>query len=124
MLPSPISEGDHDVLAGGRLARLSVVGEDAMDVVGEEEPAEKKAGISSVNAFAATSDGPVVAQLSDASMAEPMGTDQPAKAKSNGHERRRSLTVPSEKRRFCMGYRDDCEKCRLRVPGHFSHFLS
>lgn len=25
--------------------------------------------------------------------------------------------------RFTMGYRDDCEKCRLRVPGHYSHFL-
>ncbi|KAJ4376458.1 hypothetical protein N0V83_001742 [Neocucurbitaria cava] len=25
--------------------------------------------------------------------------------------------------RFSMGYRDDCEKCRLRVPGHYSHFL-
>ncbi|KAF2025981.1 hypothetical protein EK21DRAFT_75180 [Setomelanomma holmii] len=25
--------------------------------------------------------------------------------------------------RFSMGYRDDCEKCRMRVPGHYSHFL-
>jgi hypothetical protein len=25
--------------------------------------------------------------------------------------------------RFTMGYRDDCEKCRQRVPGHYSHFL-
>jgi hypothetical protein len=25
--------------------------------------------------------------------------------------------------RFSMGYRDDCEKCRLRVPGHYSHFI-
>ncbi len=25
--------------------------------------------------------------------------------------------------RFSMGYRDDCEKCRQRVPGHYSHFL-
>ncbi|KNG49704.1 hypothetical protein DDE82_004011 [Stemphylium lycopersici] len=24
--------------------------------------------------------------------------------------------------RVTMGYRDDCEKCRQRVPGHFSHF--
>lgn len=28
------------------------------------------------------------------------------------------------KGRFSMGYRDDCEKCRQRVPGHYSHFLS
>jgi hypothetical protein len=25
--------------------------------------------------------------------------------------------------RFSMGYREDCEKCRQRVPGHYSHFL-
>jgi hypothetical protein len=25
--------------------------------------------------------------------------------------------------RFSMGYKDDCEKCRQRVPGHYSHFL-
>ncbi|KAF2268053.1 hypothetical protein CC78DRAFT_576604 [Lojkania enalia] len=28
------------------------------------------------------------------------------------------------KGRFSMGYRDDCEKCRARIPGHYSHFLS
>jgi hypothetical protein len=26
--------------------------------------------------------------------------------------------------RFIMGYRDDCDKCRQRVPGHYSHFLT
>ncbi|KAF1948017.1 hypothetical protein EJ02DRAFT_429758 [Clathrospora elynae] len=25
--------------------------------------------------------------------------------------------------RFSMGYRDECDKCRQRVPGHYSHFL-
>jgi hypothetical protein len=25
--------------------------------------------------------------------------------------------------RFSMGYREDCEKCVHRVPGHYSHFL-
>jgi hypothetical protein len=29
----------------------------------------------------------------------------------------------TDKRKFSMGYRDDCDKCRARVPGHFSHFL-
>jgi hypothetical protein len=27
------------------------------------------------------------------------------------------------KGRFSMGYRDDCDKCRARIPGHYSHFL-
>ncbi|KAI0811176.1 hypothetical protein BC629DRAFT_1589913 [Irpex lacteus] len=29
---------------------------------------------------------------------------------------------PPRKPRFTMGPRLDCEKCRLRVPGHYSHF--
>jgi hypothetical protein len=36
--------------------------------------------------------------------------------------RRRSGAI-TDKRRFAIGYREDCEKCRQRVPGHFSHFL-
>lgn len=28
------------------------------------------------------------------------------------------------KRSFSMGYRADCEKCRMRVPGHFSHIIT
>jgi hypothetical protein len=28
------------------------------------------------------------------------------------------------KRSFSMGYRADCEKCRLKVPGHFSHIIT
>ncbi|KAF1999613.1 hypothetical protein P154DRAFT_436780 [Amniculicola lignicola CBS 123094] len=27
------------------------------------------------------------------------------------------------KGRFSMGYREDCDKCRARIPGHYSHFL-
>jgi len=28
------------------------------------------------------------------------------------------------KRGFSMGYRADCEKCRMKVPGHFSHIIT
>ncbi|KAH8808536.1 hypothetical protein F5884DRAFT_792550 [Xylogone sp. PMI_703] len=28
------------------------------------------------------------------------------------------------KRGFSMGYRSDCEKCRMKVPGHFSHIVT
>lgn len=28
------------------------------------------------------------------------------------------------KKSFTMGYRADCEKCRMKVPGHFSHIIS
>jgi hypothetical protein len=37
-----------------------------------------------------------------------------------GRKRSGALTGPG---RFSMGYRDDCEKCLQRVPGHISHFL-
>lgn len=30
---------------------------------------------------------------------------------------------PSRKMGFSMGYRADCEKCRLKVPGHYSHII-
>jgi hypothetical protein len=28
-----------------------------------------------------------------------------------------------EKKRFVVGYRDDCDKCRAKVAGHWAHFL-
>jgi hypothetical protein len=27
------------------------------------------------------------------------------------------------KKSFSIGYRADCEKCRLKVPGHFNHII-
>ena len=30
---------------------------------------------------------------------------------------------PSNRRGFHMGFRADCEKCRMRIPGHMNHFL-
>lgn len=30
---------------------------------------------------------------------------------------------PGMKRSFSIGYRADCEKCRLKVPGHFNHII-
>lgn len=37
--------------------------------------------------------------------------------------RKRSGALTGAAGRFSMGYREDCEKCRQRVPGHYSHFL-
>lgn len=52
----------------------------------------------------------------DAEMAPPVVPPTPTR----GRKRSGALTGIG---RFSMGYRDDCEKCRLRVPGHYSHFL-
>lgn len=33
-------------------------------------------------------------------------------------------TGAGPRRGFSMGYRSDCEKCRMKVPGHFSHIIT
>lgn len=39
-------------------------------------------------------------------------------------QRSGAFTSPREPtKKFTMGYRDDCDKCRNRVPGHMNHFL-
>ncbi|KAI5856680.1 hypothetical protein GGS23DRAFT_394808 [Durotheca rogersii] len=30
---------------------------------------------------------------------------------------------PGMKRSFSIGYRADCEKCRMKIPGHFNHII-
>lgn len=40
-----------------------------------------------------------------------------ANTKPNGHLK------PPKKPGFSMGYRADCDKCRSRVPGHYSHII-
>jgi hypothetical protein len=39
--------------------------------------------------------------------------------------RQAAKVTPTQRRRpaLVMGYRTDCEKCRCRVPGHYSHIL-
>ena len=37
--------------------------------------------------------------------------------------RKRSGALTGSTGRFSMGYREDCDKCRQKVPGHYSHFL-
>lgn len=64
--------------------------------------------------------------FSNGSGADQMDTETPSSAlapppTSRGRKRSGALTGMG---RFSMGYRDDCEKCRQRVPGHYSHFLS
>jgi hypothetical protein len=44
------------------------------------------------------------------------GADSPVRAGPS--------STANSKRGFSMGFRADCEKCRLQVPGHMNHFLS
>ncbi|KAH8732182.1 hypothetical protein GQ44DRAFT_766334 [Phaeosphaeriaceae sp. PMI808] len=50
--------------------------------------------------------------------------DPPAVSSSPAPRGRKRSGAFTGMARFSMGYRDDCEKCRQRVPGHYSHFLS
>lgn len=55
----------------------------------------------------------------DVDMDRRQGTTSPAGMGSVG-------SAETERRKaggfFRMGFRADCEKCRMRVPGHYSHF--
>ena len=43
---------------------------------------------------------------------------------SNNHEQHRKKKKKQKgKITLAMGYRADCEKCQLKVPGHYSHFI-
>lgn len=44
-------------------------------------------------------------------------------ALSNRHQYSPATVTNLPKRGFSMGFRADCEKCRLRVPGHMNHFI-
>lgn len=64
--------------------------------------------------------------FSNANPADQMDTEQTSTALGlpptpRGRKRSGALTGVG---RFSMGYRDDCEKCRQRVQGHYSHFLT
>ncbi|KAG6109357.1 hypothetical protein E4U13_005895 [Claviceps humidiphila] len=59
--------------------------------------------------------------LSDAEPASPF----PGR---RGHQRSKHVVhswtwQPGMKRTFSMGYRSDCEQCRLKVPGHLNHIV-
>ncbi len=55
--------------------------------------------------------------MAETSVAVRLPLSQPGGIPSPVHE------GTGSKRRFSMGYREDCSRCRERVPGHFSHFI-
>lgn len=51
--------------------------------------------------------------------AQSNGSVSPARAGMDG-----DVGGMGSKRGFSMGFRADCEKCRMRVPGHMNHFIT
>jgi hypothetical protein len=56
---------------------------------------------------------------------ESPGTPSPKKGHTRSKHTVNSWTTlqPGMKRSFSIGYRADCEKCRMKVPGHFNHII-
>jgi len=52
-------------------------------------------------------------------------TPSPKKGHTRSRHTLNSWTAlqPGMKRSFSIGYRADCEKCRMKVPGHFNHII-
>ena len=55
---------------------------------------------------------------------EPPTTPSPRKGHTRSRHTLNSWTIqPGMKKSFSIGYRADCEKCRMKVPGHFNHIV-
>ncbi|KAF2135385.1 uncharacterized protein K452DRAFT_363203 [Aplosporella prunicola CBS 121167] len=98
-MPSPISENESSVAtptseAGSRLSRLRVSADEGMDV-----------------------DMPSPASATGSGFSSPRLHDPRAGGRS------RSGAITTGKKKFFMGFRDDCPKCLAKVPGHNAHFL-
>ncbi|KAI8958809.1 hypothetical protein F5Y11DRAFT_26899 [Daldinia sp. FL1419] len=72
---------------------------------------------------------------SDAGMMDTDPTSSPSSAPATpsprgkfGHSRSKHTLnnwtlQPGMKKSFSIGYRADCEKCRMKIPGHFNHII-
>ncbi|KAI3558950.1 hypothetical protein CPAR01_00327 [Colletotrichum paranaense] len=137
-LPSPISEGEDSashlgsgslsppgmVLDNGfpsnltaRLEQSSLNGHDHHDM-----------GMMDVEDHShMMSDDPVTTTIDAAPLETTSAPATPSPGRK-GHIRSRHTVnswtwQPGMKKSFSIGYRADCEKCRLKVPGHFNHIV-
>ncbi|KAK3115872.1 hypothetical protein LTR53_004372 [Teratosphaeriaceae sp. CCFEE 6253] len=135
-VPSPIDEDEAQTppsaaeAAGSQLSMLSV---NDMDI----EPAADLPSITVESArnfqYDGADDSPGLATPDGLTPMETRGSGDMVRkqrprsgAQSNGSAS--PVRLPSERdmgfrRGFSMGYREDCEKCRMRVPGHMNHFV-
>ncbi|EMF11033.1 uncharacterized protein SEPMUDRAFT_150064 [Sphaerulina musiva SO2202] len=135
-VPSPIDEDEVPTppsaaeAAGSQLSMLSV---------SDVDMAENDATVPRISIHPArpnlTHTGPN-AELDSAIDSEPMewGSNhiivrkqrQRSGALSSGNSPVRTTPAATSNKRggFSMGFRADCEKCRLRVPGHMNHFIA
>ncbi|KAL4930693.1 uncharacterized protein BDV17DRAFT_36487 [Aspergillus undulatus] len=104
-LPSPVSDN------GDSMSDIKGTSDEA-DMDYELSPAGSAPLLSSVNSPAMEAEA--------ADMRERLSSlDLPDQANAKSS----SNLKPPKKLGFSMGYRADCDKCRRRVPGHYSHII-
>ncbi|KAL1858284.1 hypothetical protein VTK73DRAFT_7859 [Phialemonium thermophilum] len=144
-LPSPISESGGEDSADGGVNSPACMAMDSpggrMNCHGHQHPLLSTLPPRSSSAMAMGSEPrtdvpPRVATPTIVPNSSPGGPDSSAMevdgavtpSPRKGHTRSRhtlnSWTVqPGMKKSFSIGYRADCEKCRLKIPGHFNHIV-
>ena len=56
---------------------------------------------------------------------DPAAIPVPGTPTRTGRARSGAITAGGQgKKKFVVGFREDCEKCRARMPGHWAHFLT
>jgi hypothetical protein len=131
-LPSPISEcGRDDSLESTRMALdSSTLSEGPLSHLTHEHPL--LAGLpprasSALEGRSVRHGTPASGNHSGNAMdvEAPAATSPPKKGHTRSKHTVNSWTAlqPGMKRSFSIGYRADCEKCRMKVPGHFNHII-
>jgi hypothetical protein len=129
-MPSPIAESplieDDDILddmdmaadfPSSQLSRLSVSQSDGMMELDHSTAWSQRSN--SVEAGDMYGRGGL---MFDVTPPTPTTPGRTGRARSGAFS---ASSTPQDKggRRVVFGYREDCEKCRMRFPGHFAHFV-
>lgn len=112
-LPSPISEGDDSSQQLKEFADVSIHHHGSQDT-GDHEMDHPNA---MMDVEPRTSTPPLDAN------GEPTTPSPKRGHVRNMHTVNNWTWQPGMKKSFSIGYRSDCEKCRLKVPGHFNHII-
>lgn len=117
MQPPPRKSGAHHTVEADRSRRMPSPISESEDIPDTPTAFAQ----SQLSRLTVTSDQmmdmDIPSSASPQSLVPPNSTSMPA---ARGRKRSGALTGAG---RFSMGYREDCERCRLRVPGHYAHFL-
>ncbi|KAM0327542.1 hypothetical protein ACHAQA_005833 [Verticillium albo-atrum] len=137
-IPSPISEADSRTASPGMCLESGVSNGFPSQLTARLEqstlsPSGEDMGMMDVSpSFSTHTEGVPEHDDSEDGMAPLTETISapatPSPGRSRGHMRSHHTIntwtwQPGMKKSFSIGYRADCEKCRLKVPGHFNHII-